>query len=487
MVMVMKELVKIGKDMGIPNAIILRKKDLISAIMGEPYKSEHLCQHDDCNKQASFNDPWEKRGKFCARHKEENMVSVKEKSCQHNNCNKKPMFNDPWEKRGKFCFAHKGKNMIDVVNRKCQYENCEKIPNFNDPWETRGKFCFAHKGKNMIDVKHDRCQHRGCLKRSTYGTKGLKPLFCVKHRAPIMVDLVNKSCSFEDCCVKPNFNNPGETKGKFCFAHKDPDMIDVAHVKCDHCVTRASYGMPGNGPSKCFKHRNKNMMVNPRKICQHEGCRELGLYSTYNITERYCEDHKPDDTYKNVIEFRCKSCGLLEVINEDKLCTYCRPRNKDPNRAEIKVLNFVHSLEDIKFDFVSHDKVVNQGECIMTRPDILFEHDSKTFMLAIEVDEGQHRSYQEVCECIRMANLSQALYKPTVFLRINPDGYTSKGKRMATTLNARLKVLHRWIKYLGNKSIEELGYMSMVKLFFDEYEPTNTPIVQVTSFDDEEE
>jgi len=35
------------------------------------------CNHPECNKQANFNNPGEKKGMFCAEHKKEGMVDVK--------------------------------------------------------------------------------------------------------------------------------------------------------------------------------------------------------------------------------------------------------------------------------------------------------------------------------------------------------------------------------------------------------------------------
>jgi hypothetical protein len=56
------------------------------------------CEHEGCTKQASFNNAREKARRFCAAHKLDGMVNVKDKACEHDSCTKHPNFNNP-EKR----------------------------------------------------------------------------------------------------------------------------------------------------------------------------------------------------------------------------------------------------------------------------------------------------------------------------------------------------------------------------------------------------
>ena len=56
---------------------------------------------------------------------------------------------------------------------------------------------------------------------------------------------------------------------------------------------------------------------------------------------------------------------------------------------------------------LSKDKVVNEGECLKYRPDFVFMGEKHYVIL--EVDENQHRNYEELCECVRMKNIAEEL------------------------------------------------------------------------------
>jgi hypothetical protein len=96
--------------------------------------------------------------------------------------------------------------------------------------------------------------------------------------------------------------------------------------------------------------------------------------------------------------------------------------------------------------YVSHDKMVDHGECSRYRPDFLF--DAVTHLKVTEVDEHQH--FDRACECeqIRMVNMYHAMDgRPLVFLRINPDGYKPlSGKPLSRA--ARRAAVIKWTKWL---------------------------------------
>jgi hypothetical protein len=85
----------------------------------------HKCQKENCETSPSFNLPGEKKGIYCAEHKENGMVNVVSRKCQKENCNKQSLFNFPEEKKGIYCFNHKEDGMVDVVHKKCQTLLCD--------------------------------------------------------------------------------------------------------------------------------------------------------------------------------------------------------------------------------------------------------------------------------------------------------------------------------------------------------------------------
>ena len=130
-------------------------------------KSCKECEEDGCNTHPSFNFENEKKARFCASHKEENMVNVISKKCEFENCKIYPTFNFKNEKTRRFCTTHKEENMISIVSN-CNYNECNKTPYFNFKNEKTRRFCTIHKEENMIDIKSYLCKNDGCY---TIGNK----------------------------------------------------------------------------------------------------------------------------------------------------------------------------------------------------------------------------------------------------------------------------------------------------------------------------
>jgi hypothetical protein len=49
------------------------------------------------------------------------------------------------ETNGRFCAEHKQPEMVDVISKCCEYEGCNKRSYFNNSNETSGRFCKEHK------------------------------------------------------------------------------------------------------------------------------------------------------------------------------------------------------------------------------------------------------------------------------------------------------------------------------------------------------
>lgn len=83
------------------------------------------------------------------------MINVKRKKCEKDGC-KSTTYEG--ENRGKFCKKHKEENMVNVNVKKCLKDDCKLIPSFN--YEGQPLYCSIHKDINMIDVIHS--QKEGC-------------------------------------------------------------------------------------------------------------------------------------------------------------------------------------------------------------------------------------------------------------------------------------------------------------------------------------
>lgn len=73
-----------------------------------------------CGTRASFNFQGETKGRFCAKHKEPQMVDVKNKHCEADSCNTTPLYNIIGEKKARFCGKHKELLMVDVRHKTCE-------------------------------------------------------------------------------------------------------------------------------------------------------------------------------------------------------------------------------------------------------------------------------------------------------------------------------------------------------------------------------
>jgi len=201
------------------------------------------CIHEGCKKRSSFNNEGEIRGLYCAEHKLEGMVNVKNPKCIQEGCKKTPAFNIEGETKRLYCGEHKLYGMINVVSSTCIHPYCKTQPIFNIEGETKGLYCSKHKKEEMVNVKSPSCIHPGCKKLPTFNNEGkTKRLYCKEHKQKGMVDVTHPTCIHLGCKTRPTFNNEGETKRLYCAEHKQEGMIDVTHPTCKThlCLTRVT-------------------------------------------------------------------------------------------------------------------------------------------------------------------------------------------------------------------------------------------------------
>lgn len=84
-----------------------------------------------------------------------------------------------------------------------------------------------------------------------------------------------------------------------------------------------------------------------------------------------------------------------------------------------------------------HDKAAGGYLHLNTRPDILFNENSASHFVVVEVDEFQHAHEQIECCVKRMFEITQTLGKPGVWIRFNPD--LIKGQDDSTSANGSTK------------------------------------------------
>lgn len=193
------------------------------------------------------------------------------------------------------------------------------------------------------------------------------------------------------------------------------------------------------------------------KMCSD--CKNLAIYGKYS-RER-CENHKQTNDF-NLVERKCESCGLLEVLDCNDKCNSCDPSRfmKYLKQKENRIRDFLIANQ-IPF---TQDKIPNGSDCGKQRPDFVIYLSDR--IIIIEVDEDQHKSYPCECEQIRMINLSQGFGgMPVFWIRFNPDGFKTDQKSMKVSQLKKQQHLLDWLKFSFQKEMIHLA--EVIYLFYD--------------------
>ncbi len=94
-------------------------------------------------------------------------------------------------------------------------------------------------------------------------------------------------------------------------------------------------------------------------------------------------------------------------------------------------------------------------------------------ILAIEVDENQHKYYDPMDEELRIMQIYQDAGKNLIFIRFNPDKYVVNGETKNLKMSKRYEVLKDKINEIIDKIEHSYNFDSWfteIKLFFDEGE-----------------
>ncbi len=351
------------------------------------------CAFDNCNKMPSFGLESGKRT-HCSEHASDQMKNVKHKRCQFDNCEKHPSYGLEWNKPT-HCSEHASDQMEDVVSKRCQHDNCDKIPAFGLEWG-KPTHCSEHASDQMKDVVSKRCQFYNCETRPVFGLEWMKPTHCAEHASDQMINVVSKRCQFDGCEIQPNFGLEW-MKPTHCAEHASDQMKDVKSKRCRFvgCETRPVFGLEWMKPTHCSEHASIQM-----KDVKHNRC-EL------------CQMNRMNPKYKP----HCAQCHFY--LNPDD------PRIRNYKTKENAVMAEVQKVYP---EIILDSRVA--GGCSKRRPDGYIDRFSH--VIIIEVDENEHRSYDDTCSNRRMMELYEDFgSRDLVFIRLNPDAYTRDGKRIA--------------------------------------------------------
>lgn len=487
-----------------------------------------------CGIRASYNKDNETFGIRCNIHKEPDMTDVKHKKCEK--CKKKrPTFNIDGEISAKYCGDCKEPNMVDILNKKCVKCN-KKQPSYNIEGEITAKYCNDCKELDMVDVKHKKCSkckiklpffnykgkvdaiycgdckeidmidvvHNKCkkcnIKRPTFNfVDKIRPIYCMDCKELGMVDVDTKKC--EKCkIVVPVFNYETEHSPRFCNNCKESNMVNIVDRTCDqeNCRKKAIYSQPGVLPHRCLTHRIDGMMKNPRRKCQgseYENCKEIAIYG---INEPiHCDKHILLNEYC-LTERKCNKCNSIDILNKHGLCiNICSLVEQDllmkkrVKKKEEFIAKLLSEEIDLKNDVIEmwRDTIIDSS-CTKTRPDFVYH--CGTHIVIVEVDEEQHRSYNNCghekedklkAENVRMYNIGNIFQgKPVIFIRYNPDDFKNKdGNKIKITNVKRHNTLIKWVKKCFRTKWDQGIHVKY--LFYDEYDESNSVFSKISEID----
>lgn len=295
---------------------------------------------------------------------------------------------------------------LKLVSQFCKTIGCNKRPGFNYE-NSKGKlYCFEHKKDGMVSKDNRKCLEENCTLRPTYNHKGEdKAIYCSNHKLENMVNIVNKKCEFEGCNVRPSFNFENEVGCRFCFNHKQEGMISKDNRKC---ISNLCFGTRGN--------------KNYDGYCTH--CFQ-NLFPNNPLT--------------------------LQIYKKSK---------------ELKVRDYLFQ----EFEGFIHDKPLWTGNCDCThRRRIDFRKLIGNTLLCIEVDENQHKGYNNSDEELRYDDLYMLHSGKFIFIRFNPDKFKFEGKTYNPIINTRLVRLKDKIERQFFRIENELNndLIEIIKLYYD--------------------
>jgi hypothetical protein len=394
------------------------------------------------------------------------------------------VFNIEGASSGRFCAQHKESNMVDVKSKRCESMGCTSSPSFNIEGASAGRFCSTHKESNMVDVKSKHCESIGCTSLTpSFNIEGSSlGRFCQQHKEGNMVNVVSKRCEANGCqSLNPVFNIEGASSGRFCAQHKETNMVDVKNKRCSfkECKTRAGFGFPGAIASSCKIHLEIGMILYPKTRCCEQECKEFAIFGLTKPI--HCEFHK-EPTEENLALRKCKTptCGALEICNEDGFCfEYCINSEYFKRGRLLKQKETLQMLDAVITHAVYSDDKTIDTACNKRRPDRVY--DCGTYFLVLEIDEHQHRGYDKSCEYARQIEILQAFGMPVLFIRYNPDTFKDKNGVKSTISKVKCHdILKRWVEMcLISPPKCSSEYLRCIYLFYDGFDISTTKIENI--------
>jgi hypothetical protein len=104
--------------------------------------------------------------------------------------------------------------------------------------------------------------------------------------------------------------------------------------------------------------------------------------------------------------------------------------------------------------------------CSKRRPDIFYE--LQKHCVIVEVDENQHASYEESCECARINEIVGGIGgRSVIFIRFNPDTTRNRGKNIGLKMGDKVDLLVSKLKEELMRDYDSFC-VKMIQLYYDD-------------------
>lgn len=199
--------------------------------------------------------------------------------------------------------------------------------------------------------------------------------------------------------------------------------------------------------------------MRPTKKCSIPECNNEYEYTFVGVN--FCSTHFSNKKFDIVQKKKCMYCDIEE--ESTYVCSDCKAIK---NKKEYAIVRYLKTK--IKEDFKYNSSKVLNG-CSRKRPDIFFEF--AMHVVIVDIDESQHRFYNEICECARLNEIVNGVGgKSVIFIRYNPDSITNNKRKIEIPQAKRLELLVKTINEEINKKYDTL-IIKLIQLFYnDNYE-----------------
>ena len=175
-------------------------------------------------------------------------------------------------------------------------------------------------------------------------------------------------------------------------------------------------------------------------IILNNKCCVLDCENDYEIigsnNEKFCLKHS-DKSLEISIKRLCKYCDIEQ--NSKYICNSCKQIS---SKKEWAVVRYLRKTIDTKFQYNSSKML--QG-CSKKRPDVYF--DLLTHCVIVEIDEYQHNTYEDSCECARINEIVNGIGgRPVIIIRYNPDIIKNNAKIVNIKQSDKIDLLIKVIK-----------------------------------------